>query len=250
MNAIVLCEGETDQIILECLFSAEYGYKSNKEKTEERKKDGDKSCYYKNSKHELCLDVVGGHEFSNRINDILSDNKINADVFYDCIVIITDHDSGDELEIVLDRIKKVMEENEININGDMKYNEWMKMEQNIDFEESRSIEFIFIPLPLDEDGALETFLMNCLKSENEYLVVESENFVKKLINNHVEFSDKYLKRRRDKIKAPLAVFLGVTMPEKSFLKEKDLFKAVPWENYISKSDSFKKLEKLSEVYCK
>lgn len=243
MNAIVLCEGETDKIILECVFSSKFGYKNDKEET---KKNGGEAFFYKNSKHKLCINPVDGHDFRIKFNEILINNERNTDTFYDCIIIIADHDSEKETSRLKDEIKSTMEQNNIKLNDELKCNKWIEVNQNIEFNESKKIELIFIPLPLDAEGALETFLMKCLRKQNEYLVDESNKFVKCLIENHDKFSNEYLEKRRDKVKAPLAVYLGVTIPEKSFLKEKEMFKEVPWENYIDVSDGLEKLKKLSD----
>ena len=97
-----------------------------------------------------------------------------------------------------------------------------------------------MPVPLTESGALETLLLNALSEDagNSYIVEKSRDVVRDLLDNIDKFSDSYLSTRREQIKAPLAVFLGVTVPERTFDGMKKMMESIPWDNYQAIREMF------------
>ena len=50
--------------------------------------------------------------------------------------------------------------------------------------------------------------------------------------------------RRDKIKAPLAVFFGITIPERTFTNTNELLKSINWE----KQETIRNIFKPFDIY--
>lgn len=73
------------------------------------------------------------------------------------------------------------------------------------------------------------------KKENQYIAQESVKFVNSLNHAHnakkVDFPQGVLSSRRLCVKAPLAVFFGVTNPESTFKRFEDFLNAVDWASY-------------------
>lgn len=70
------------------------------------------------------------------------------------------------------------------------------------------------------------------------IVEKSRDVVRDLLDNIDKFSDSYLSTRREQIKAPLAVFLGVTVPERTFDGMKKMMESIPWDNYQAIREMF------------
>ena len=93
---------------------------------------------------------------------------------------------------------------------------------------------------------METFLLNALKEQGQadkYVAEQAIKFVKKLIENQHKLENKYLNKRRDCIKAPLAVYFGIISPEHIFKKMDPILKKIPWENYTTIQKGFE------QFYC-
>lgn len=252
MNCIVLCEGESDHIVLSEFFCSVYNFKFDKERSINKRKF-DLTCNsYVNNKVNLDMLYVGGHDFTIKLNKVLENNKLNTYDFYDHIVVVTDHDSEKELDDIVTDINRIISDN-TSWQGSIVCNDWLKIKQNTDFEEEKEISLLILPVPVNETGALETFLLDALskKKGNSYIVEKSYQLIKKLVEEHGNiskdiFSDSYLHKRRDIVKAPLAVFLGITIPERVFAEQKKMLSDIPWGDYIKIQEDFGKLRVLAE----
>ena len=243
MNSIILCEGETDQILISYYFIVNLGFtpvKNAKDfpacvpKKLNPQNNAEKIWSYYREKDNLIIWAVGGHDdvFENALKKVLYQNKIDSltNGSYSRICIITDHDSDKELAGFWERISECLAH--YGIEDTLKEREWISTLQNTDFGQC-PVSLLGLPVPLTEDGALETLLLDALGKEegNSYLAEKAKSFIRHLLDNSERFSDKYLSSRRDRIKAPLAVFLGVTVPERTFVETDKLLKSIPWKNY-------------------
>ncbi len=109
--------------------------------------------------------------------------------------------------------------------------------------------YFFLSLPLEGDGALETFLLNAMEHEtgNIFFSQQSKHFVKEIIEKKKklpaeECNPKYLAKRRAQIKAPLAVFFALAWPDRAFADTKALLQAIPWAKYERIQISFRAFE--------
>ena len=119
---------------------------------------------------------------------------------------MTDNDSEQELESFWGEINNSLKS--YNIHAEFQKMKWTIAEQTVDFNGKFPIELLGLPVPTDEEGALETALLNALgeRQENTYIVEKSRSTVDDLIANKDKFSEDYLSSRREQVKAPFAVF--------------------------------------------
>lgn len=161
-------------------------------------------------------------------------NKLNspAKEVYSQICIVTDHDSDKELEDFWRRINQCLKY--YGIAEEVQNDKWVHTEQPIDLDDKKlPINILALPVPLDENGALEVLLLNAFNEEdyNSYIVEKSRNIIDNLLKNKDKFSKNYLSTRREQIKAPLAVFLAVTAPEQTFALIDEMMWSIHWNEY-------------------
>jgi len=98
-------------------------------------------------------------------------------------------------------------------------------------------------LPSDSQGALETFLLDCLAKrggEDNKIVTEAENYISSI----KEVS--YLNKKRFPQKAALGSVLSALSPDWVFTNIDEKLKLVEWENIIYCLNSYEKLKFLTE----
>lgn len=250
-RSILICEGETDQVLLSYYFKEQFGYNyigksDNLLYTTSREES---VCLYEREKDhdELTIWAVGSHSLlKSGFHTVLSMNKSNADKIYSRIVIITDRDSEPENNQLWKDINQQMRC--FGIDATLCEGEWGKVQQSVGFEEEIELEILGLSIPLNEEGALETFLLNALEEQenNRYLVQQSKNFVNELRNN-MDLLNGYLSTRRLCVKAPLSVFFAITNPEKAYQPFKNIILSVTWEKYRVVQKSFDLLNNFKNV---
>ena len=257
-RSMVICEGESDQIILSYYFINQFHYKhtkklknlldiqpSNKKNETEfvnlytRAEDGD----------EVVIWAIGGKSrFGEALQALLVKNRNNLpNEVYSKILIITDHDNENETEQLWKTLNEKLKSFAIDIT--LSSGQWTEGKQKIGFDEPLSIKFLGLTVPPDEDGALETFLLKALAEQgnNGYLAEKSKAFVSELVA-HPEKIKPYLSKRGLRVKAPLAVFLAIASPGRAFEELKLMFEAVSWEDYKTIQEGFQLLDE--EFLCK
>lgn len=251
MNGIVLCEGETDQILLNTYFGHRYGFKYVRNASKSIPLNKNSWTYARSNGDLVQISSVGGKDnFTKTLEQILKRNSINttSEACFDYVAVMMDHDSDNEVQDMIERFHQVFQRYSQEIHS--QYERWTCWEQKTEFDEIKPIYFLLIPIPNDGEGALETFLLHALteKRENTYLVQESNAFVAKLteelhrqkLEGHKEcVPEGVLASRRSQIKAPLAVYFGVVNPERTFTKFDDILNSIDWSTYESIQTGFK-----------
>lgn len=238
--SIILCEGETDQALMGCYLGkvAEWVFDKN------RKADlfpSEQVIWYTDVHNNLKgIWQVGGNDFTGVVQKILKREQLEHQ--FDQLVIATDNDNPDEVK---ERLQKVLEAvttvSGCKLGEEWQENKWGSFAIENSFGRSE-IQFLYLLIPIQETGALETFMMNSLseKSEEKRSVIEqSKKFVKDFQ------SDCYLKERREKIKAELGVSLSVFSPDRIFTTMKELIDSVEWEKF---STTHKQFDLLRQIY--
>lgn len=249
MNGIILCEGETDQIILSEYFCHMYGFQFLRDS--KHKPFGNAGCRYIRDEDQLDIVYVSGNNFSEYVQRILTINKLNTGSTYTHMAVISDHDSDEEIQQRWQGIAEVISE-ACNCAFHIRENQWLKLEQPLAFDESLSLECLFLSLPLTGEGALETFLLNAIEHEpgNSFLSQEARKFVAELIKKKEtlssdEWNPDFLRSRRMQVKAPLGVFFGVAWPDRAFNDARDMFRRIPWPDYCQIQTSFQAFDVFS-----
>lgn len=248
-NSIILCEGSTDFVLLQYYMQKVFRWEDSKNSTYHYKSQ--KSRLLKSGKNSLTIAPSGGcSELPSELEDILEYNK-NSTIseFFDKIVIITDNDDSNEQEKILESINSKIVYIDSSIDK-VKNNEWTEFDIQRKFS-PLTVKCNILPLiiPFDENGAMETFLLNAISDSNEYdksIIEKSNDFIDNVsgIKNTIS-GEEYLKHRRDKTKAKFDVYFSIRTPAEQFNKRRDILKGVPWEKYALIQTCFCKLSELN-----
>ena len=243
MKSIIICEGETDFALLQYFMITVNGWQDSGKYVFKPLKESKSRDFIKGSN---LLTIISSGGCTN-IKEVFSavirynQNAVSNDERYSKVVVITDNDEeNSESKIIADLQAVITSENEL------KNNEWSSLFFNdmTDNKASFSVELLLLIIPFEENGALETFLLNAVSKKDDY----DAEIIKKG-NAFVENSDpesKYLKHRYLKTKAKFDVYFSIRTPTKQFAMRQDILKNVPWEQYESVCEAFKELKKLDK----
>ena len=243
MKSIIICEGETDFALLQYFMITVNGWQDSGKYAFKPLKESKSRDFIKGSN---LLTIISSDGCTN-IKEVFSavirynQNAVSNDERYSKVVILTDNDEEDsESKIITDLQAVITNDNEL------KNNEWSSLSFNdmTDNKDSFSIELLLLIIPFEENGALETFLLNAVSKQDNY----DAEIIRKG-NAFVENSDpesKYLKHRYLKTKAKFDVYFSIRTPAKQFAMRQNILKNVPWEQYESICEAFKELKKLDK----
>ncbi|MBB5226920.1 hypothetical protein DYE50_01955 [Treponema ruminis] len=242
MKSIIICEGDTDFTLLQYFMIKANSWEDARKTT--FKPDISDSISRDFSKSSNSLTIVSAGGCANIKSVFASVIRYNQNAVFDSeryskIVIVTDNDEeGTEAKILSD-LNKVIENN-----GKIRNKNWTKLSY-IDETSSKfafSTDVLLLVIPFEENGALETFLLNSVSKQDVY----DAEIIKKG-NAFVESADpdsKYLIHRGLKTKAKFDVYFSIRTPAKQFRMRQDILKNVPWEEYENVREVFKELQKL------
>lgn len=239
VKSIILCEGETDQALVGCYLEKVAGWTFTRDIKDNPFPKESINWYTDKARHIFGIWQVGGNNFSIALKSLFEREKLEHSI--DSVVIITDHDDkGAEQERVTTLqsvIATVLDDQIIEVT--VTTNAWSIISFRDAFGATK-VQFLYLLVPVEEYGALETFMMNALSEqseEKEHVIEESKAFVN-------EFqSDVYLKQRRDRIKAELGVSLSIFSPDRIFTTMKELIDSVHWEKFEESHRQFDELNK-------
>ena len=246
---IILCEGDTDRDLLGYYIMrvTNWRYKNNlKDPPFNLDEKASYIAWYKDKDDEdniLGIWPIGGNNFIPAIDKISKRLKFEGDV--NKLVIITDHD---DKAAETDRKEEIYSEFTEKLGSGVSKNDdtvsgWTEFSFNGGLGPSK-INVYYLLVPIEENGALETFMMNALAENDDdkaALIAEAKSFVQKVSKIAGE---KYLKGRRDKIKAELGAAISVLSPDKVFSTMNELISSVQWENF---DNSHKQFQVLKEI---
>ena len=240
-SSIILCEGETDQALLGCYLEKTAGWSFAKD----QKADLfplEQVVWYKDGHNNLKgIWQVGGNDFTDAVQKVLDRELLEHQ--FDHLVIVTDNDDSAEVRERLQEVLKTVAavSRGCKLGEECEENQWGSFIIENSFSRSE-IQFLYLLVPMQETGALETFMMNSLSEQSEEkrnVIDQSKVFVKGFQ------SDCYLKQRREKVKAELGVSLSVFSPDRIFTTMKELIDSVEWERFSTTHEQF---ELLKQVY--
>lgn len=228
MIRIILCEGETDAVLLGLYLEKICGWVYEKKPKLQIKipktnpAGNEKAETYTKGTEELIICAVGGKDnfgrfYNKYIQKIiyLSQNK-ETDFR---IALMTDADKRTYTEIETDILSQLSPHI-----SNVENNKWISNVVENSFQTLASIDFLLTIIPEDGQGALETVLMDSLaEMTNGYGIVEnSKSFIDSLPDNE------YLTADRLKLKAKLGVSLSVFYPDKVFSQFDEQLRIVDW----------------------
>lgn len=241
MNRLILCEGKTDAILLSYYLGKICGwtYTSKQPKDLLIKEDNlneSISWYEKDGERLLICGVGGKSNFGNFFAREIVNPLVKANAF-------------EKIAIVVDRDNQSAEEIEQNLSDELdhffssiKNQMWTHCEYIDSFGLAQHIEFLLVSIPINQQGALETVLLEAI-SEDEYdknIVEKSKQFVSSIRPQ----ADKYIKSDRLQLKADLSVTWAIQSPEKVFDFIDEQIRNAQWEKSKTLRTCFNELEKI------
>ena len=173
--------------------------------------------------------AVGGNDFSSALQLIMEIEMIEHTI--DRVVVITDHDDVNAEEDRSFKLRDIVKNKlclENDINKVWKNNSWI----DIEFRNSLGkyiINICYLLVPIEKEGALETFMLDAL-CENEKEKEKVISQVREFLNGFT--SEKYLQKRREKIKSELGVAISIMNPDRVFTTMNELLEsALPEEDF-------------------
>lgn len=256
MLSLIICEGSTDLVLLQYILEEIHNWRYIECKRHNNYKDiimnigSDKNTkWFKKNDNFLCVQSAGGcTKICSTLDSILEINSIKTENFFENIVILTDNDDIDTPLKFINNLTSKFNEFNIFFNSTIINNDWNETTFINTFGDSTYIKFLPLIIPFDENGAIETFLLNAIK--NNSIINDSETIDKLVVEQCVHFIDnidcrnKYLLQRRDITKAKFDTVFVVMTPATAFTERQTLLRSIPWKEYESIQESFKKLSHL------
>lgn len=244
IKGIVLCEGDSDQVLLGAYLAAVKNMTFVKQIGDNIFAKERVIWYSDKSEQYIGIWNVGGNEFSPTIQKIMQSEFFEHKI--ESIVVITDYDDESAEQERANKIFKTINET-VAINeykpwdSSKMNNKWNRILFTDSFSQQVDIKYCYLLVPYDSYGALETYMLKSL-SENDEEKKDVIFQVKEFVNNFK--SERYLRKRREKIKAELSVSVAVFNPEKMFDTMKELISSVDWMQFEQTEKQFGLLKEI------
>lgn len=248
MKSIILCEGGTDLTLIQYFMEKVNGWKYDLNRT---RQNSSKLSYLKQQKifkkEDKILEIgaTGGcSEIPKCFSKILDYQRIgsNFEERYENIVIITDNDEVDTFDNMKTTLEKLFNEHSVTVENNIANDNWINCSCENGAQDIINFRVLLLIIPFDEEGALETFLLKAIASNDEY-----DNEIIEKGNDFVENADserRYFSKRRYVTKAKLDVYFSIRTSVEQFTERQNILKNINWEEYEYIQDSFKKLREI------
>ena len=199
----------------------------------------------KNNENTLVIGATGGcSEIPKYFSDVLESNRYSSipEETYTNIVIITDRDEAKSFDEIKDKILEKLNLNGIEIEKDIENNSWIKYRCLDGKMDLINFKILLLVIPFEENGALETFLLNAISQNDEYdkEIINKDN----IFVDEIDSEKRYLNRRRYITKAKFDVYFSVRTSAEQFTERQNILRNINWEEYEEIQESFKKLKEL------
>lgn len=250
MNSILLCEGSTDYTLLQYYMRKAYRWKDERNRQESVfRLKGQKSRKLFCEKNILTIASAGGcSRLTEGLQQALKRNQLapadSEDVF-DHIVIITDRDEICTEDDFIRKVQKVFQEKNVCCEEDIHNNRWLRCEMKNNMGESLCFFFLLLVIPFEENGAMETFLLNAIAEKDLYdkgIIEKCSDFI-----DHIDPERRYLSGRRIVTKAKFDTYFSIRTSAEQFVERQNILKSVKWEEYTALQKDFKLLAVLSDT---
>ena len=244
MNKLILCEGETDAILLSYYLQHTCGWTYSKRappgiNIKADKIHGESANWYQRDHDYLLICAVGSKNrfqcfFEEKIAPPLQSTNTAA---FSKIALMIDRDDDPEEEIV----RRIRRELPL-IARNAEQNAWTSHEYKNGYGETQRLDFLLLIIPRDREGALETLLLDVI-SENPYdknIVEKSRAFVEKIAPE----ASRYIGKRRLVLKAHLGVTWAIQSPQKVFQFIDEQLQSIPWEESEVLRETFEKVREI------
>ena len=242
MNSLILCEGNTDAILLSYYLNKVYGWEYCRKAPSHldiKQSEFEESInWYKRGDDRLLICGVGGKDkMSTFFKGKVLSPMVNSEDRFTKIVLILDRDDKD-----VDSIEAHASYVFSPVITKMKNNVWTDNNYSDSFGLKKHVESLLIIIPPEHQGALETLMLESI-SENPYdaaIVKRAGDFVDEMQNS----ASRYINNNRKKLKAHLGVTWAVQYPEKVFKLMDEQIRSVAWEKSEVLHNCFRQLKKI------
>lgn len=241
MNNLILCEGETDAILLSYYLQRTCGWSFVKKSPpgvniKADRVHGESANWYQRGGDHLLICAVGSkNRFRCFFDEKIAPPLISSSAaVFSKIALIVDHDDETEAEI----IQRIQSELPL-VARNAEQNAWVIHDYENGYHETQQLDFLLLIIPKDREGALETLLLSAI-SEDPYdknIVDRSKEFVERIAPE----ADRYIGKRRLVLKAYLGVTWAIQSPQKVFQFIDNQLRDTPWEKSETLRGTFEKI---------
>lgn len=241
MNKLILCEGETDAILLSYYLGKiegwEYCSKAPKGLSIKAMECNESVNWYKRNEDYLLICAVGGKDNFKRFYETRIKKPLIVSNAFGKIAFMTDRDDR-----AVEQIEKSVNEIFEISDSEIKNNKWISRNYQDSYGMTKPLDMLLVIIPKEHQGALETAMLEAI-SEDEY----DRNIVEKtgsFANQMRTEASRYISTERLRLKSHLALTWAVQYPEKVFSEIDAQIKSVPWEKSDILRDCFFELVKI------
>lgn len=237
MNKLILCEGESDAILLSYYLQRTCGWKNGNAPAGlniKVQKDNQSAYWYKNGQDNLLICGVGGKDnFGNFFDERIYNPQVKTNAFQK-IAIVVDRDDRDIISIQNSMRSKMK-----GLVPRFQNRQWLSSTYRDAFGQEKTIESLLLIIPTEREGALETLLLDAISSNSydKFIVDSCKEFVDGIEPN----ARKYISSNRLRLKAYLSTTWAIQSPEKMFRFINEQINSVKWEAYDILNECFREL---------
>ncbi|MER2107312.1 MAG: DUF3226 domain-containing protein [Solibacillus sp.] len=246
MKSAIICEGSTDLVLIQYFLEKTYGWTYTKDQNTFKVNSAKSYIWLNNNEDYLCIINSGGvSKLLDQLDWLLLFNKNLFDDAsrFDKIVLVSDHDEPDTITNFVDNISSIFRKYSITSTNELENDEWFNGTY-FPLQQEKRIDFLMLIIPFEGNGAIENFLLNALKDDSSLndpdkvifsIVEQCEEFI-----DNLDVKDKFLKKRREKLKAKFSTVFVVLTPAEAFTQRKTLLQSANWEDYLAIQSAFSK----------
>ena len=180
-NSCVICEGNTESVLIQYYLRKAFEWTDcPKDQVDNlfRFNNNDSRKLLKPGKTVTISETGGVSFFTEALRKVLVYQKVSIDEYFERIIIFTDHDESDTSARWHDTILELLQTENVTIKKDTADSFICELES--DSNNNISFEIDTVIVPFDEEGALETFLLNSVSEKDSYdaeIIRKGNNFV-------------------------------------------------------------------------
>jgi hypothetical protein len=263
MKSIILCEGKTDLYLLSYYLGKVAGWKSVKSKAykEMKRKLEEKlssfanhsdnqevEWYFNDNEDVLCIFATGSNNMiKDGLKQVINLNMNTSEQNFDKVAVVSDRDDEHVEAALLREIKAVLTKNNIGFDT-LVHNQWNVSNPYLTngLEDEHRLSLLPIIIPFDENGTIETFLLNARKEIDpaEKRIVTSGNDLVDVLAKDPDVKSKYLSPRGIRPKAKLGVYFAIVSPNRTYDEGNRVLLSIPWEELGEVQRTFKELAQI------
>lgn len=247
MNNIILCEGSTDYFLLQYYMREAYQWMDDKSiQNGILKMPRQKSRNLIKDSDVLTIMAVGGcSQIGNGLRAVLDKNVFSPpdrSNVYNKIVIVADRDEVDTEQNFIQALQHILSEYNVTCTSLISNNSWLQCSMRNQIGLDISFSILLLIIPFEENGAMETFLLNAIGDKDSYdkaIIDECNQMV-----DRIDPDKKYLTSRRYVTKAKFDTYFSIRTPVEQYAERQNILKNVKWEQYNKIQNAFYKLGEL------